>query len=60
MFMRICMTDVPFYQILISIVIDIITVVAVGIFSAKLYRTGVLMYGVKPTMRNIWRNIRRA
>lgn len=60
MFMRICMTDVPVLQVLASIMINILTIVGVGIFSAKLYRAGVLMYGTKPSLKNIWHSIRRA
>ena len=60
MFMRICMTDVPLYQTLAAVLINIATVAGVGAFSAKLYRVGVLMYGTKPTPKAIWRNFRRA
>ena len=53
MFARISMTEVPPYQILISIAVNLATIVAAGMFSAKLYRVGVLMYGMKPTLGNI-------
>jgi ABC-2 type transport system permease protein len=56
MFMRICVTDVPVYQILAAVAVNIATLIGVGIFSAKLYRVGVLMYGMKPSLRNIWRS----
>jgi len=60
MFMRICVTDVPLTQTLLAIAVNIIAVVGVGAFSAKLYRIGVLMYGAKPTLRNIWRSFRQS
>jgi ABC-2 type transport system permease protein len=60
MFMRICVTDIPLYQTLLAIAVNIITVAGVGAFSAKLYRVGVLMYGAKPTFRNTWRSFRQS
>jgi len=60
MFARISMTEVPVSQIVISIAINAATIVAAGIFSAKLYRAGVLMYGVKPSVKNMWKYFRQA
>lgn len=48
MFTRICMSTVPIYEILISIVILIGSTVGVGVLAAKIYRVGVLMYGTTP------------
>lgn len=48
MFTRIAMTAVPLYQIMISIVILIASVIAIGVVSAKIYRVGVLLYGNAP------------
>lgn len=45
MFTRIAMSTVPMHEIIISIALLIISTVAVGIISAKIYRVGVLMYG---------------
>ena len=60
MFARISMTEVPQAQIMLSIAINAATIAATGIFSAKLYRAGVLMYGVKPSIRNMWKYFRQA
>jgi len=63
MFMRICMTDVPFWQIGISLVLMIATTVGIGWLSARIYRIGVLMYGKPPKLGElirILRNDRRA
>ncbi len=48
MFTRICMSSVPFYEIMISILILIASTIGVGFFAAKIYRVGVLMYGRPP------------
>ncbi len=45
MFTRIAMSSVPFYEIMISIVILIVSVGLIGVVSARIYRVGVLMYG---------------
>ena len=53
MFTRIAMSTVPWYEIAISIAILILSTVGIGVLSAKIYRTGVLMYGTTPTVKNI-------
>lgn len=60
MFTRIAMSTVPFYQVAISTGILILSVVGVGIVSAKIYRTGVLLYGTSPKPGAILKTIRRA
>ncbi len=50
MFTRIAMSQVPMFEIVISIAILIITTVFIGILSAKIYRVGVLFYGNKPSL----------
>ncbi len=47
--------DVPFWQLLVSWVLLILSIVLAVWFSAKIYRVGILMYGKKPTLREIWR-----
>lgn len=58
MMARMALTDVPLYQILISILVLIGSFVAGVWVSAKIYRTGVLMYGKKPSMKELWKWIR--
>lgn len=53
MFTRIAMSTVPFYEILISIIILFISAIATGILSAKIYRMGVLLYGAKPKFKDL-------
>ncbi|MEE8808156.1 MAG: ABC transporter permease [Lactimicrobium sp.] len=59
MFTRIAMPTVPAWEITLSIVILVISVFLVGKLSAKIYRTGVLMYGqkIKPftLIKMIWK-----
>ena len=46
---------VPYWQLGISIAVLIITFVLVTWVAAKIYRTGILMYGKKPTFKEIWK-----
>ncbi|MCP9198360.1 ABC transporter permease [Gramella sp. GC03-9] len=46
---------VPWWEILISIVVLIGTNIAVLWISAKIYRVGILMYGKKPTYKEIYK-----
>ncbi len=59
MFTRICMSVVPWYEIVISITILAGSVIGIGILSAKIYRVGVLMYGNPPKigalLKSIWK-----
>ncbi|MBQ8310631.1 MAG: ABC transporter permease [Clostridia bacterium] len=60
MFTRIAMSMVPLYEILISIAILIVSVLGIGILSAKIYRIGVLLYGTPPKIGAILKAIRKA
>lgn len=53
MFVRICVTTVELWQIIISLVLLALTAVATAILSAKIYRIGTLTYGKTPGFRNI-------
>lgn len=55
MFTRIAMSEVPFYEIALSIAVLIASVAGVGVVSAKIYRVGVLLYGTKPKIRDLLR-----
>ena len=46
---------VPYWQLGISITILVLTFVLITWLSAKIYRTGILMYGKKPTLKEIWK-----
>ena len=53
MFTRICMSTVAWYEIAISIAILIGSTVGIGVLSAKIYRVGVLLYGMPPKFSTI-------
>lgn len=60
MFVRIAMTQVPGWQIAISIVIMLTTIWLTGWISSRIYRIGVLMYGKPPKLREVVRILRQA
>lgn len=60
MFTRIAMSTVPFYEIAISIAILILSVIGVGVLSAKIYRIGVLLYGTKPGISSVLKMLKKA
>lgn len=49
---------IPFWQILVSIVILYLSFVAMVWFSAKIYRVGIFMYGKKPSLKEMIKWIR--
>lgn len=57
---RLTITEVPFWQVLLSITLMVGTFYAVMLFSAKVYRVGVLMYGKKPTLAEIFKWLKYA
>lgn len=60
MFTRIAMSTVPWYEIAVSMGILAVSVVAVGVISAKIYRVGVLLYGTPPKLGAILKAVRQA
>jgi ABC-2 type transport system permease protein len=46
---------VPWYEIVISMVLLIITFIFMVWFAAKIYRVGILMYGKKPTYKDLYK-----
>ncbi len=53
--LRISLTQVPTSEILLSIALMSITIVAILWVSARIYRVGILMYGKKPNLPEILR-----
>ena len=45
--------DIPVWSVLLSLVILYITAIATTILSSKIYRIGILMYGQKPSMKDL-------
>ena len=57
MFTRICMSTVAWYEIAVSIAILIGSTIGIGILSAKIYRVGVLLYGMPPKLGTILKTV---
>ncbi|MBQ9805690.1 MAG: ABC transporter permease [Clostridia bacterium] len=57
MFTRICMSTVAWYEIAVSIVILIGSVIGIGFLSARIYRVGVLLYGTPPKIGTILKTV---
>ena len=53
MFLRIGLADPALWEVLLSLGIQLATILALGWLSAKIYRTGVLMYGKRPTIKEL-------
>ncbi|MDR9416123.1 MAG: ABC transporter permease [Gracilimonas sp.] len=53
MISRIASTSVPVWQVLLSILLMIFTFLGTMWLAAKIYRVGILMYGKKPTFREL-------
>lgn len=51
-------SGVPLWELILSIVLLVGTFVLCVWLSAKVYRTGLLMYGKKVTWKEIWRWVR--
>ncbi len=53
MFTRYTMGSTSTFDIVYAIVVPAITVVLIGMFAAKLYKVGVLLYGTKPSLKTL-------
>jgi ABC-2 type transport system permease protein len=51
--------DVPLFEVIISIIVLIVSVIFVIWLAAKVFRTGILMYGKKPTLGEVARWLRQ-
>jgi ABC-2 type transport system permease protein len=58
MYLRITIQPPPAWQIALSIVIMIATIIVMVWLVSKIYRVGILMYGKKPTIPEIVRWLR--
>ncbi len=60
MFERIAVHSPPPWQVVLSLLLLIATIGAAMFVSARIYRTGILMYGKRPTFRELSRWLRHA
>jgi ABC-2 type transport system permease protein len=58
MYLRICATEVPGWQISLSLVLLIAAIAGMLWLGARLYRVGILMYGKRPTLPEMARWLR--
>ncbi|AIM17355.1 hypothetical protein HW35_14875 [Bacillus sp. X1(2014)] len=53
MFLRVGMLEVPLWETILGIGILLVTIIALAVFGAKVYRGGVLMYGKSNSFKDI-------
>lgn len=58
MTLRVAMQPPPFWQIALALLLSILTTIGVIRLSAKIYRVGILMYGKRPSLRELRRWLR--
>ncbi|MEJ2010173.1 MAG: ABC transporter permease [Acidobacteriota bacterium] len=58
MTLRIAIETPPFWQIALSLTLSIVTTIEVIRISAKIYRVGILMYGKRPSLKELRRWLR--
>jgi ABC-2 type transport system permease protein len=59
MTVRACVSEsLPLWQLLLSMTIQVVTFYIVVRMAAKIYRTGILMYGKKPTYKELFKWLR--
>ena len=60
MFIRTLVADPPMSQVLTTIVISIATIAVFFWVTAKVFRIGILSYGKRPTIPELWRWVKVA
>jgi ABC-2 type transport system permease protein len=60
MFLRIVSSEPPLWQVALSILVSAATIVALFWLTAKIFRTGILSYGKRPTIPELWRWLKAA
>jgi ABC-2 type transport system permease protein len=58
MFARIAVSNVPLWQIMLSLAINLVALYLIVLFAGKVYRVGMLMYGRAPKFSQVWSVIR--
>jgi ABC-2 type transport system permease protein len=57
---RLAVSDIPVWQIALSMFLMIVCVILVFLLGTKIFRTYLLMYGKRPAFRDIFRSLRQA
>jgi ABC-2 type transport system permease protein len=58
MMVRVATGSVPFWEVVVSMLLLVIAFVFTTWVAAKIYRVGILMYGKKPTYKELWKWMR--
>ncbi len=54
MFVRIAVSNVPLWQVAVSLAINLVALYLIAILAGKIYRVGMLLYGRPPSLRQVW------
>jgi ABC-2 type transport system permease protein len=54
MFVRIAVSNVPLWQVGVSLAINLVALYLIAVFAGKIYRVGMLLYGRAPSLRQVW------
>jgi ABC-2 type transport system permease protein len=60
MFVRTLVAEPPVWHIAVSILVSIVTILALMWVTAKIFRVGILSYGKRPTLPELWRWVKVA
>jgi ABC-2 type transport system permease protein len=58
MFARIAVSNVPAWQLALSIGINVVALYLITIMAGKIYRVGMLLYGRAPKLSQVWHVLR--
>ena len=57
---RLGLSEPPLWQVALSVVLQLAGVAAIVLLAARIFRVGMLMYGKRPTLPELWRWVRTA
>jgi ABC-2 type transport system permease protein len=55
MFARTLVSEPPVWHVLLSIAVSLVTIAVFFYITAKIFRVGILSYGKRPTIPELWR-----
>jgi ABC-2 type transport system permease protein len=58
MFARIAVSNVPFWQVGLSLAINLAALYIIAVLAGKIYRVGMLLYGRAPKLSQVWSVLR--
>jgi len=60
MFLRTLVADPPLWHLVVSVIVSILTITVFFRVTAKIFRVGILSYGKRPTIPELWRWLKLA